>query len=293
MGRIDEDTRLAAVVAWRSASGHYKTAMQLFKQHPKFKSISRPDRVLKHYSLRAAQGQGLQDRQRSGRPRKLDQPTTARATQLFLAGSAQNGRQESFTGINEALSLNEELKGIVSTHNMSPRTLLRNMQSHTPSLKKRTEDLKPILNTRLKNLRPAACSKLLQFSDGYFKRIFWIDAKTMHIVPSARRVMGGQQSAHASQIRLSDAAQWQRPPYLAFLQHGNLEHWTSCHHVRHRHFRAAACSTLHGASTCPEVCTRGPVASEAHGRMSVCMHPIRLREQLKLVQRLLLTHAQS
>ena len=188
MGRIDEDTRLAAVVAWRSASGHYKTAMQLFKQHPKFKSISRPDRVLKHYSLRAAQGQGLQDKQRSGRPRKLDQPTTARATQLFLAGSAQNGRQESFTGINEALSLNEELKGIVSTHNMSPRTLLRNMQSHTPSLKKRTEDLKPILNTRLKNLRLAACSKLLQFSDRYFKRIFWIDAKTMHIMPSARRV---------------------------------------------------------------------------------------------------------
>ena len=188
MGKIDEEMRLAAVVAWRSAFGQYKLAMQLFKQHPKFKSISRPDRVLKRYGQRADQGHGLQDKPRPGRPRKLDQPTVARATQLFLAGSDQNGRQESYTGVNEAISMNTELRALVNTHNIAPRTLLRNMQSSHPTLVKRKEDLKPIMNTRLKGLRVSACSKLLQHSDRYFRRIFWIDAKTMHIAPGARKV---------------------------------------------------------------------------------------------------------
>lgn len=188
MGGYDEGMRLAAYVAWKQADGHYKEALQLFKQHTGADAISRPDRFLKYWAKVVGQSLSLRDKPRSGRPRKLSQQAVNRAVQLFLAGSSHNGSQAAFTDLNEALDKCPELRAIVSNSQMHPQTLLRNMRAANPDLVKRTEDLKPILNNKLKEQRVTACHKLLQFSNAYFRRVFWLDAKTMHISPSARKV---------------------------------------------------------------------------------------------------------
>ena len=188
MGGYDEGMRLAAYVAWKKADGQYKQALKVFKQHPGARDISRPDRFLKYWAWRVAQRLSLRDKPRSGRPRKLSQQTVDRAIQLFLAGSPDDGSQAGFTDLNEAFDKCPELRAIVSSNQMHPQTLLRNMCAANPDMVKRREDLKPIMNNRLKEQRVTACNKLLQLSDGYFRRVFWLDAKTMHISPSARKV---------------------------------------------------------------------------------------------------------
>ena len=98
------------------------------------------------------------------RPRSLCQ-AKARATQLLLATFDQNGRQVSYTGVNEAISMNAEFSVIVNAHHMALRTLLQNMHSSHTTLKKRKEYLKPMMNTWLKDLRVSACSKLVKHSE--------------------------------------------------------------------------------------------------------------------------------
>lgn len=174
--------------AWIQAGCDYKKALQLFRMLPCSQGISRPDRFLKEWAWRISKACSLHDKQRSGRPRKLDKDTVDRAVQLFLAGSTQDGNQTGFSDLKEALSSSPELQSIVSTHDMQPQTLLLNMQEANPNLVKRREDLKPMLTNRLKQQRVTACNKLLQYSDAWFRRVFWLDAKTMHIAPTARQV---------------------------------------------------------------------------------------------------------
>lgn len=47
---------------------------------------------------------------------KLDQPTIARANQVFLAASNQNGRQDFNTGVDEAVSMRILLTTPYSSH---------------------------------------------------------------------------------------------------------------------------------------------------------------------------------
>ena len=188
MGGKDESLRLAAHEAWVQARGDYKTAMQLFKQHPSSSTCTRPGRFMLRWGKGFNSRLTFNDQRRSGRPRKLSAETVNRAAEVFTQGFTQDGNNQAFSSVNEAIELSAELKAIVSTHDMNPQTLLRNMQEAQPGLVKRTEDLKPPLTNRLKQLRMTACHRLLQHSDNYFQRIFWIDAKTMHIVPSARKV---------------------------------------------------------------------------------------------------------
>ena len=188
MVTYDESMRLAAFVAWIQADGQYKQALQLFKKHPGAQGISRPDRFMKTWAKRMSQSKSLKDKQRSGRPCKLSRDIVNRAAQLFLAGNTQDGSKAPFTDLNEAFSKCPELRAIVSVNEMHPQTLLRNMQKVNPGLVKRKEDLKPVLNARLKGKRVTACNQLLGHSVAWFRRIFWLDAKTMHICPTARRV---------------------------------------------------------------------------------------------------------
>lgn len=180
--------RLAAHEAWVEAKGDHQTALQLFKKHPGSSEIKRPGRFMQRWGNSFVIRKSLGDKQRCGRPRKLDSETVSRAAQCFKQGFTQDGNSQPFTSMNEAIELSAELRGIMTAHHLSPRTLLRNIQKSQPLLRKRTEDLKPPMNSRLKQLRMAACERLLEHGDRYFRRVFWIDAKTMHIVPSARKV---------------------------------------------------------------------------------------------------------
>lgn len=188
MGGTDEGMRLAAHEAWVQARGDSKAALPIFRQHPSAQSCKRPGRFLQRWGKGFSIRKSLRDQKRSGRPRKLTSDTVSRAVKLFTQGDPQDQDRSPFSSINEAIERTSELRDIVSTHAMSPRTLLRNMQAAQPDLVKRTEDLKPPMTSRLKQLRMDACDKLLQHSDQYFRRIFWLDAKTMHIVPKARKV---------------------------------------------------------------------------------------------------------
>lgn len=188
MGGKDEEMRVAAHEAWIEAKGDLKAARHVFKKHARSSTCKRPGRFLQRWGKEFIFRKGFKDRKRTGRPRKLSSETANRAAEAFMKGSVQNGKVQPYVSINEGLDMNPALKDIVSTHTMSPRTLLRNMQQVQPKLKKRTEDIKPVMNSRLKQLRMRACQQLLQFSDQYFRRIFWIDAKTMHILPTARTV---------------------------------------------------------------------------------------------------------
>lgn len=180
--------RLAAFQAWTQANANYKKAMEMFQQHPGFKSITRPDRFLRRWGAGFAQRKSFSDKKRPGRRRILSAELVRKAVSIFTAGDLQHDPPQPFTGIREALELSAELRAIASPHNMNPRTLLRNMQAAQPSLVKRMEDLKPILDQRLKTKRLVACDNLLKFSDQWFRRVFWLDAKTMHIEPKARKV---------------------------------------------------------------------------------------------------------
>lgn len=184
MGRHGEDLRIAARSAWEQSGSIYKTALRLFKKHTKSKDCKRPDRFLRKWKSRKT----FSDMKRSGRPRKLNKQQVDRAADLLAAGHSLDGSQRTFSSINDAVEHSIEMKSMVRTAQMHPRTLLRNIVDAHPNLVKRTEDVKPTLSTRLKEARITACSKLLAHSSDWFKRVFWLDAKTMHIVPSARKV---------------------------------------------------------------------------------------------------------
>lgn len=188
MGGHDEELRMAAYSAWEQSSHNYKAAMQLYRKHPRSKECTRPDRFLKAWGAGFKDRKMFTDRKRSGRPRKLTQETVDRAAALFAAGHTQSGSHQAFTGINDALEHSTELKSIVRAAQMNPRTLLRNMVASHPELKKRTEDVKPTLSSILKAGRVTECEKLVEHSLDWFKRVFWLDAKTMHIAPTARKV---------------------------------------------------------------------------------------------------------
>lgn len=188
MGGKDANLRLIAFQAWSQAGGDYKTALKLFKQHPSSSKCKRPDRFIMRWGRGFTERRSFIDKQRPGRPRRLSKATVDRAAGLFMAGFTQDGSQQHFSSLNEALDISAELRSIVSSHYIAPRTLLRHMQKSHRNLVQQSEDLKPILSTRLKQLRIAACEKLLKNSDEWFYRLFWLDAKTMHIVPSTRKV---------------------------------------------------------------------------------------------------------
>ncbi len=191
MGGKDEEMRGAAHEAWIEAKGGLKAARHVLKKHARSSTCKRPGRFLQRWGKEYKKfifRKGFKDRKRTGRPRKLRPETANRAAEAFMKGSVQNGKVQPYVSINEGLDMNPDLKDIISTHTMSPRTLLRTMQQVQPKLKKRTEDTKPVMNSRLKQLHMRARQQLLQFSDQYFRRIFWIDAKTMHILPTARKV---------------------------------------------------------------------------------------------------------
>lgn len=188
MVKQDLEMRSAALQAWNQSGGLHQEALKLFKQHPRAHTISRCGRFVRRWGQGFAQRQSFSNKKPTGRRRKLDNETLDRAVGIFVAGNQQQDQPQPFSGINEALELSTDLNEIVTAHDMHPRTLLRNMQKALPSLKKCKEDLRPVLTERLKQQRLDACKQLLGYSDQYFRRIFFLDAKTMHIVPEAREV---------------------------------------------------------------------------------------------------------
>ncbi len=132
MGGKDEEMRVAAHEAWIEAKGDLKAARHVFKKHARSSTCKRPGRFLQRWGKEFSFRKGFKDRKRTGRPRKLSSETANRAAEAFMKGSVQNGKAQPYVSINEGLDMNPELKDIVSTHTMSPRTLLRNMQQVQP-----------------------------------------------------------------------------------------------------------------------------------------------------------------
>jgi hypothetical protein len=123
-----------------------------------------------------------------GQLRKVPGPVAEQAVQTMWEGYVAEGEQRYWTSIRAAVGASPALGAICCEYRCSPDTLLRAMREVEPACRSRLERVVRLLTAENKRDRKAAASLLLKKDLPYLRRIFWLDAATIYILPEGRRV---------------------------------------------------------------------------------------------------------
>jgi hypothetical protein len=83
----------------------------------------------------------------------------------------------------EAMQHEAVLRNTVAQCDITPRQLLKNMHAADPTLARGKEKLRRYLTKKHRQARRKAARALLRLPKHYMKRVFWLDAKHLYIVP--------------------------------------------------------------------------------------------------------------
>jgi len=172
-----DDALNAAAVRW------------LDKLHPENK-ISHKARFIRQWYTVLSAGGDATDAHRSGFPGKMsDDECDFVIARIRLMDKDEQGNQRPYTSIGDACKKDRLIEEMRAEHGYSHEGFLKRLKRRCPSLVNRKVTIKPLLTDTQRADRVAACKFYLKQPFSYFKRIFWIDCKTLYCRPKAGYVL--------------------------------------------------------------------------------------------------------
>lgn len=184
-------TRQAARDSWLRADGDLHEAVRLMRLDPRAAGCGRPDRMILRWGRDNTNRDSLTDLPRSGRPRQLTKAATIRAAAILKAGYTISGVHKCYSSFKHACSQDEELQSILITADVTRKHLLACIGIEDPSAVFGMLHVKNAFTLSERRGRIKDSKKMLRnFSRAatYSQRIFWIDAKKMHVSLASQKV---------------------------------------------------------------------------------------------------------
>jgi ribosomal protein L13E len=171
---------------WDISGGDPQKAVQLFKEwHPEAAaSMPRPEKNLKRWNQEWADRTSYERKKGGGRPFKIT--STAELAQCCTAlkrGRRIGGVYRHYTSIKEAAAHEKVIRTTAKKYEVTLQHLLRAMHRHDPSLARGKEKLRRYLDNEHRAKRRSIARTLLRMPLSYLKRVFFLDAKHLYIVP--------------------------------------------------------------------------------------------------------------
>lgn len=152
--------------------------------------LSNRARFVKLWHQRCESGEWMRDKAGRGRKFKLDSHGCEAAITLIRAGFLSTG--EPYPHLKAACRDRSELNDMRVQCGYSFLTFLRRLRRHDPQLKRWKARVTRQFTEEQKTERVKVCRVLLDMYNrhfNYFKRIFWLDCKTLYCVPKAGYVL--------------------------------------------------------------------------------------------------------
>jgi transposase len=177
--------RRFAAVAYVQANENIEEATRIFKEKiSKTKHVvSRPDKFVATWGPRFSETGTVKNAPKAGRPHKLLREQLQHCCTVFKKGYNDNGKYKPFLSINHALACVQYLKTICNEYEILPKDLLAMMRRFDKNLKKRRLHFRGPFSQKIKQARVQIARTLYYKPKQYFDRVFWIDAKKIHVVP--------------------------------------------------------------------------------------------------------------
>jgi len=185
MPKYSLEVRAHGALAYARADGNMQQAIKAFSaEHPTpAADMPRPDLNIKRWAMQLQQHGYLHDQPRSGRPRKVPQPRLELCITAIKRARRHGGIVRHYVSMAEAMRHEQVLRDTVAQCGVTPHQLLRTMHKVDPSLARGKERLRRYLDRKHRQARSKAARSLLRLPMHYLKRVFYLDAKHLYIVP--------------------------------------------------------------------------------------------------------------
>lgn len=180
--------RLTAVQCWWESKCDIRAAVALLKQRTPGVRHSNPARFIRIWVAAMEQRFSVATPSSPGRKSTIPAAVAERAVELVWQGYESEGEHRYFRSIQQALSKCSKLAAIRQRYSVSAKTLLRHMAAVEPALRRRRLAVKRLLSEENRLARQEACRRLLLWPAEQLRRVFWIDAATVYVVPKSRLV---------------------------------------------------------------------------------------------------------
>lgn len=196
-----EQLRQRAVEAWFRASERagdngrrMVEALCILRESAGTSPPKRLDRFLSRAVANWEERGTIRDAPRTGAPTKVTDEEAVRAVELLWAGFKDaEGQQQYYSSLQHALdtcpALEDLRRGCAHGKGVTAETLLTHMKRVEPRLRKRRVEFRRELSPANRRERVAASTKLLLWGTSRLRRVFWIDAATVWLVPKGMRVL--------------------------------------------------------------------------------------------------------
>lgn len=186
-----EKVRKDGAKAWLQNPGNPKAAAQAFKkmQPDAATKMPRPEKNLKRWAEQWDDRDSFADKPRSGRPPTIqDTSLLAKCAAALKRVRKIGGVWRHYESITEAAKYESVLRKAMDTYNVTAAHLLKAVHRFDPSLVRGKEKLRRYLDNSHRQQRVKIAKRLLRLPLKYFKKVFWLDAKHLYIVPPTGHV---------------------------------------------------------------------------------------------------------
>jgi len=175
--RWSDDALNAAAVRW------------LDKLHPG-NNITHKARFIRQWYAVMKAGGDVTDAERSGRPvRASDEECDFVVRRIRLMDKDKEGNRRPYASIGDACKKDPRVAEVREKYGYTLEGFLARLKARCPELVHRKVTIKPRLTDQQRAARVAACKFYLKQPFYYFKRIFWIDCKTLYCRPKGGYVL--------------------------------------------------------------------------------------------------------
>jgi hypothetical protein len=146
--------------------------------------MPRPETNLKRWADGWADRDNYERKKGGGRPFKIT--SSEELTQCCTAlkrGRRIGGVYRHYTSIKEAAAYEKVIRTTAKKYGVTLQHLLRALHRHDPNLARGKEKLRRYLDKEHRAERRRIARAMLRKPLSYFKRVFWLDAKHLYVVP--------------------------------------------------------------------------------------------------------------
>lgn len=174
---------LDAIRCWYRANDDMRAAIKAFLQPDPSRVLLNSSRFIATSVKRLEGHYSLRKEPAKGQPNKVPDETAKKALEILWAGFEAEGKRVYWDSIEDACEESPGLKAIKEQCGCCPRTLLRAMRRVERECRRRVERAVRPFTPENKRARQDACKFLLKCPVNYLRRIFWLDAATIYVVP--------------------------------------------------------------------------------------------------------------
>lgn len=179
--------RVHAINAWELAHHNLAEAVVEFNRLNPNHGVSNVKNFIRRWVSNLEETGDLNTKSKKWKKIKLSNQVLANCVEQLASGGQGLYKDIGYSSINEAVRDNTYLKWVVSTKKVSLGYLIQCMKKYDPTLSQKQAKARPALTDAQKADRQEKATILAQKDDNYFKRVFWIDAKTMYMTPMRAR----------------------------------------------------------------------------------------------------------